>query len=73
MPPDGQFNLDTLIQDVLSAPEATRLPRVPARARRRVRQRVRQPHPVLAFQAGCALFLVNAILVCLFAWLLRHG
>jgi hypothetical protein len=69
MPPDGQFNLDTLIQDIISAPEATRLPRVPARAR----QRVRQPHPVLAFQAGCALFLVNAILVYLFAWLLRHG
>jgi hypothetical protein len=69
MPPDGQFNLDTLIQDLSSAPEATRLPRVPVRARRRVRQ----PHPVLASEAGLALFLVNAILAYALGWLLLHG
>jgi len=63
MPPEDQF--DTIIQPLIAAPEATRL--LPEQ------QRVRPQHPVLAFEAGAALFLVDAILALLLVWFLRHG
>jgi len=68
MPSPDQF--DTIIQNVLDAPEATRLLKpVPARAR----QRVQQSHPVVWFAAGLVLWQLNGILLYLFLWLLLHG
>jgi len=63
--PSDEF--DTIIQDVLSAPEATRLLK-PARVRPRVRS-----HPVVWFAAGLVLWQLNGILLYLFLWLLLHG
>jgi hypothetical protein len=68
MLPDDK--LDTLIQSWKAAPEATRLMQpVPARAQ----PRAQQPHPLLWFAVGLALWQVNGILLYLFAWLLLHG
>ena len=62
MPPSDEF--DTLIQALHVAPEATRLMKhAPAPPH----------HPVLWFAVGCGLFLLNAILLYVFVWLLRHG
>jgi hypothetical protein len=65
MPPD-EYDLDTVIQDIISAPEATRL-------MRRKPEPPRRPHPVIRFEAGTILFLVIAILGYVLVWLLRHG
>ena len=61
MPPD---EFDTIIQNVIAAPEATRLMKhAPAPAR----------HPVLWFAAGLILWQANGLLLYLFLWLLIHG
>jgi hypothetical protein len=67
MPPD-EFDIDTIIQDIIAAPEATRLMKhAPAR------KRGRQPEPVIRFARGTFWWLANAILLYLFLWLLIHG
>lgn len=71
MPSPDKF--DTIIEAVnggygREATPTRLLKPVPARAQKRVRA-----HPVLSFEAGLALFLVNVILTLLLVWLLRHS
>jgi hypothetical protein len=65
MPPD-EYDLDTVIQDIISAPEATRL-------MRRKPEPLRRPYPVIRFARGTFWWLADAILLYVLVWLLRHG
>jgi hypothetical protein len=66
-----QDEFDTIIQDVRSAPEATRLLKpVPVRARRRAQE----PHPVIWFARGTALWLFAALELSVLLWFWHlHG
>jgi hypothetical protein len=65
MPPD---EFDTIIQNVIAAPEATRLMKHAP-----VRKRGRQPEPVIRFARGTFWWLANTILLYALVWLLLHG
>ena len=59
--PGDEFDLDTIIQDIIAGPSALEA------------DPVKPSHPVLWFAVGAALWVVDGILLYLFLWLLRHG